>query len=104
MLDRRIEGMTPEMLECYASRHVWTYRGARVSRIVVDGRRAEEITQICQRCPKTRVTVLDRRDYSRLRAPRYNRVRGYDAEPGQGRIPRRELVGELVRRAREGDW
>lgn len=100
----RITRMAPSWLECYGGRrHDFVYRGAVVRTETRDGVRVEVVEQICQRCPKQRVAVYRKSDLATVSVT-YTRVRGYDAEPGEGRLEPADVRRELIRRARKDDW
>jgi hypothetical protein len=94
--------------ECYGSLHNFKWRGARVERKLVDGVRCKVVTQMCQDCPKIRTRVYRiaarKGDLDVWLRSGYNKVQGYDAEPGEGRLPRADIEQELIRRAEENDW
>lgn len=97
--------MPGDWLECYAAmRHDFRYRGARVQTTRIDGWGVCEIVvQMCQRCEKERITTMRKRDMV-VMDRRYSRVRGFDAEPGEGRLDAADVKREILRRVREDDW
>lgn len=102
-MDQRTKSMPGDWLECYGTVHDFRWRGATVELVVWEGRRVERVTRICQRCPKVRIDYIHRRTLELL-GRTYTKVDGYDAKPGEGRIPRPDITRELMRRAREDDW
>lgn len=104
-LDRRLVEMPGDWLECYAARrHDFRWRGAtyQVGQWCDCHGRTEKVTRICQRCPKERVDIQDRRTLE-VYHREYVRVDGYDAKPGEGRLDGTDVRRELRRRAR-GEW
>lgn len=102
----RLTNMPGDWLECYGGkRHDFRFRGAKVSkpRTEPGWGRCYEVRQICQRCPKERVSLIQKSTGIAV-TRHYTKVAGYDAEPGQGRLDRGDVMAELIRRAREDDW